>query len=85
MKSKWLFQLVILLASVSCFAGCHHQTKTIVLPSDERIFLVRDGVPTFDNVAYEWSEAEGWYVIAPGNVLAYLRWASQRDDEDESE
>jgi hypothetical protein len=35
---------------------------------------VKEGRPVFAGQAHEWSEVEGWYVIAPGNVQKYLEW-----------
>ncbi len=64
-------------------AGCNHN-DTIILPSDQRIFVIKEGAPEFDGVPFPYSEIEGYYVIAPGNMLEYLKWARRMQDEAEA-
>jgi len=41
---------------------------------------MKDGLPVFDGESYPLLEIEGYYVIAPGNVLNYLKWARSSAD-----
>jgi len=78
-KLKRLSLLATLLLSVGFGAGCSHR-ETVVLPESHRIFVMKDGLPVFDGESYPLLEIEGYYVIAPGNVLNYLKWARSSAD-----
>ena len=74
-RSEILIGLCITTILLSCLVfGASCTKKPLVLPEDERIFVVKDAAPMFDGKAYDWSEVEGWYIFAPGNVVEYMRW-----------
>jgi len=81
-RSRRLWLAAILLLSLAFGAGCGiRRTEPVVLSSDSRILQIENSVPVYDGDIIPWSEVEGWYLVSPGNVLDYLKWASDRKAE----
>lgn len=71
--------MTMLLLSLLCGSGCNGRSTPIVLEESDRIFIVRDSKLMFGRSGteleeYPFTEVEGWYVVAPGNLVGYLRW-----------
>ena len=77
--------LAILALCLFCLSGCS-TTKPVVLAGDERVFVVRDGWPTFDGERYEWAEVEGYIMLAPSQAYYYYQYLLvSRDARERSE
>lgn len=71
--------------SLSLLFGVSCRQKPLVLTDNDRIFQVKHANPVFGERIYSWHEVEGWYVIAPANLRAYLVWMAEKKAEEERE
>lgn len=75
MRSTRPLRLATLALLLLCGA-CSTSERVVVIRTDERVFLIRNGAPEYDGASYPVSEIEGWYAISPGYARDYLRWLS---------
>ena len=66
--------MVIALLLVCFGSSC---TSTVVLDSDDVVYVVKDGQPTFNQETKNLDKLEGWLLISPGNAAEYLKWLAE--------